>query len=188
MNKLKTTDIDRSSTIMGIVAIFLWSTTIGFSRSLTEQLGTFTTAALIYSLAGTFGLLYTQRTTGGLVRILQLPRAYLFVCGSLFVAYMCFLYLAIGMADNRAQVLAVGLINYLWPGLSLVFSIPILGRKAKPLLLGGILVALLGIWLAVGSQSGITLADFFQQKFRERNVPRNNRRNTCRGGCRPCRA
>ncbi len=151
------------STLLGGIAILLWSTTIAFSRSLTEQLGTFTAAALIYCLAGVFGLLYAAIFGGGLRQIMNLPKLYLLGCGGLFVAYMVCLYLSIGLAATRTQVLAVGLINYLWPGLSLVFSIPILGRKATPLLPVGIIVALAGIWLAAGSGSGFTITAIFQE-------------------------
>lgn len=150
------------STLLGLVAILLWSTTIAFSRSLTEQLGTFTAAAFIYCLAGALGLLYAAVFGGGLRKLTDLPRAYLFGCGALFVAYMVCLYLSIGLAASRAQVLAIGLINYLWPGLSLLFSIPILGRKAKPLLPVGIFVALAGIWLATGNDSDFTITAMFQ--------------------------
>src|SRR5690606_31523840 len=66
----------------------------------------------------------------------------------LFVTYIITLYMAIGFSTTREQVLAVGLINYLWPALSLVFSIPLLGRRARPLLPAGIALALSGTWLA----------------------------------------
>ena len=39
-------------TLLGFVAIALWSTTIAFSRSLTEQLGPITAAAAMFLLAG----------------------------------------------------------------------------------------------------------------------------------------
>lgn len=146
----------RQNTLLGLIAILLWSTTIAFSRSLTEQLGTFTTAALIYTLAGFFGLLYLSLQSGGISSLRKLPRLYLFGCGALFVAYITLLYLAIGFAANRTQVLTIGLINYLWPGFSLMFSIPILGRKAKPLLPAGILIAFGGIWLSTYSGSNLS--------------------------------
>ena len=151
------------STLLGGAAILLWSTTIAFSRSLTEQLGTFSAAALIYCLAGIFGLVYVAVWGGGLRQLTRLPGAYLFGCGGLFVAYMVCLYGAIGLAATRTQVLVIGLINYLWPGLSLVFSIPLLGRKAKPFLPVGIAVALAGIWLATNNGTDLTLAHMFTE-------------------------
>lgn len=145
------------STLFGLVAILLWSTTIAFSRSLTEQLGTFTAAALIYTLAGLIGLMYTVLRPGALSGLRRLPRRYLLGCGALFVAYIAALYLAIGASATRVQVLIVGLINYLWPGLSLVFSIPILGHRARPALPVGVLLAFAGIWLATTGEDTLSI-------------------------------
>ena len=147
----------RNSNLLGLLSILLWSTTIAFSRSLTEQLGTFTAAASIYTLAGLFGLLLMALQSGGVRTMRQLPRNYLLGCGALFVIYITALYLAIGMASSRIQVLTIGLINYLWPGLSLVFSVPILGRKARATLPIGMFTALGGIWLANTSGSSLSL-------------------------------
>ncbi len=153
---LLTSDIRRNS-LLGLAAIVLWSTTIAFSRSLTEQLGTLTAAALIYTIAGLIGLLYTAVRPGAFQKLLHLPRLYLLGCGALFVVYMAALYLAVGLAADRVQVLIVGLINYLWPALSLVFSIPILGQRARPFLPLGILLALAGIGLATTSGSPVSI-------------------------------
>jgi drug/metabolite transporter (DMT)-like permease len=76
--------------------------------------------------------------------------------GGLFVLYIVTFYLALGLAANRTQVLSVGLINYLWPALSLAFSIPILGRRAKPLFGLGVLIALAGTWLGAGADSNFS--------------------------------
>jgi drug/metabolite transporter (DMT)-like permease len=152
----------RKNTLLGLVAILFWSTTIAFSRSLTEQLGIFTAAALIYILAGLAGLVYEGLRPGGLHSLARLPRTYLLVCGGLFVLYITTLYLAVGMATTRIQVIAVGLINYLWPAFSLVFSIPILKRRAGPLLPVGILLALAGTWLATTSESAFRMGELLQ--------------------------
>lgn len=154
--------------VLGLVAILLWSTTIAFSRSLTEQLGTLTAAFWIYSLAGLVGMVAAVWQAGDgsrnvLSKMLRLPRLYLLGCGALFVIYIAALYLAVGSASNRTQVIAVGLLNYLWPGLSLVFSVPILKRKASPWLAAGVLLALAGVWLATAGGSGSTLQAFISE-------------------------
>jgi drug/metabolite transporter (DMT)-like permease len=159
-----TTPTVQRSTLLGLVAILLWSTTIAFSRTLTEQLGTFTAAAFIYTLAGLVGLLYTGLRPGALSGLRHLPRLYLFGCGALFVAYIATLYLAIGTSATRVQVLVVGLINYLWPGLSLVFSIPILGRRARPALPLGILLAFAGIWIATTGADSLSILAIKQEQ------------------------
>lgn len=145
----------RRSTFMGAVAVILWSTTVAFSRSLTEQLGTLTAAAFIYIGAGLCGLALIRWQADGWQAVRRLPKKYLIGCGGLFVTYITTFYLAIGLSTTREQVLAVGLINYLWPALSLVFSIPILGRKAHPVLPVGIALALSGTWLATSGGGSI---------------------------------
>lgn len=162
--KALATQSERTSTLAGIAAILFWSTSIAFSRSLTEQLGTLTAAAVIYLSAGILGFLHTASQPGRMAKMRKLPLSYLAGCGSLFVIYMVALYLAIGTAASRTQVLAVGLINYLWPGLSLVFSIPILGKRGTPLLPIGIAVALAGVWLASTGADGALLPALIQEQ------------------------
>lgn len=158
-------DPAKRSTLLGLIAILLWSTTIAFSRSLTEQLGTLTAAMLIYLLAGMIGIIFTVSRAGGLAQVRQLPRLYLVGCGALFVIYMVALYLAVGLASSRVQVLVVGLINYLWPGLSLVFSIPLLHQKARPALILGILLALAGVGLATTSANDVSWQALISEKI-----------------------
>ena len=139
-------------TVQGILAMLFWGSTIAFSRSLAEELGTLTAASYIFLLAGglscTF-LIVSRR----LQAILRAPATYLFGCGTIFVVYMTSLYLAIGTATNRLQVLEVGLVNYLWPSLTLVMAVPILGRKARVTLIPGCLLGFAGVLLA-SAQSG----------------------------------
>ena len=74
---------------------------------------------------------------------------YLIGCGVLFIGYMVLLYLAIGLAETREQVLEVGLVNYLWPTLILVISVTFLGVRAGWILWPGTIFALIGIFLVV---------------------------------------
>jgi drug/metabolite transporter (DMT)-like permease len=136
------------ATLAGILAVLFWSSMIAFSRILTEALGIYTTGALVYILGGLLGLAAASRTPDGLAHMLRMPTRYLLICGGLFVGYMLLLYLAIGLAISNAQVIAVGLANYLWPSLILLFSIPVLGKRARIWLLPGIGMALAGTWLA----------------------------------------
>jgi len=146
------------ATGLGFMAILFWSTTIAFSRSLSEQIGTLTTAAAVYLLGGLLGCLSLVLRGKKLRDILALPHAYLGVCGALFAIYALCLYLAIGLAADRHQVMAVGVINYLWPGLTLAFSVPILKRRARAGLLPGIALAFAGVVLAMVPQGQFNLA------------------------------
>jgi drug/metabolite transporter (DMT)-like permease len=154
------------ATLLGFLAVLLWSSMFAFSRLLTESLGTYTTGALIYILGGTLGLVVASRQPGGLA-LLRRPARYFLICGPLFIGYMVFVYLAIGLAASHAEVVAVALANYLWPSLIMLFSIPILGNRARIWLLPGILLALAGTWLAtlLSQAQGVHLADISQVDF-----------------------
>ena len=139
-------------TVQGIFALLFWGSTIAFSRSLAEELGTLTSASLIFLLAG--GLSCTFLVISRRIRaIVRGPSTYLFGCGIIFIVYQTSLYLAIGTATNRLQVLEVGLVNYLWPSLTLVMALPILGRKARVTLIPGCLLGFVGV-LVASAQSG----------------------------------
>lgn len=137
-----------SSTAYGLVAIAFWCTVIAFSRGVVEQLGIFTTVAATSLLGGGIGLLVmllNPRTRAGLRR---LPAVYLVGGCALVVLYLTVLNLAIGLSSTRRQVIEVGILNYLWPALTLLLSVPMLHKRARWLLLPGALLAFAGAALA----------------------------------------
>lgn len=119
-----------AATTGGLFAILLWSFTIAFTRSISEHLGTVYGAGYVYLISAVLGLINVLRSSKQRSKLSNLPHRYLWGCGSLFLGYMLCLFLAVGMAENRSQSLEIGLINYLWPALILLFSVPIL--KIKP--------------------------------------------------------
>ncbi len=134
------------ATLTGLLAIVLWSTSVGLIRSLTEALGPIGGAAMIYSTS-TLCLLAFY----GLPRIKTLPRIYLFAGGAMFVCYEIFLSLSIGLADSRMQAIEIGMINYLWPSLTILFSLFINQQKSRFMLWPGLALALGGIvWIMKG--------------------------------------
>ncbi|GAB4117718.1 MAG: aromatic amino acid DMT transporter YddG [Candidatus Caldatribacteriota bacterium] len=153
-----------------MLAILFWGTTIAFSRSLTEKLGPLTAASWIYLISGTLGILYLLVFPQERRKVFKLPGIYLWGCGLLFLIYTVLLYLAIGLAFNREQVMEVSIINYLWPGLTLLFSLPILHKKGKLTLIPGIILAFAGIYL-VTLQSGIFSWDVFKGNFQINYLP-----------------
>ncbi|MBA0215789.1 aromatic amino acid DMT transporter YddG [Pectobacterium brasiliense] len=134
------------ATLTGLLAIVLWSTSVGLIRSLTEALGPIGGAAMIYSTS-TLCLLAFY----GFPRIKTLPRVYLFAGGAMFVCYEIFLSLSIGLADSRMQAIEIGMINYLWPSLTVFFSLFINQQKSRFLLWPGLALSLGGIvWIMEG--------------------------------------
>ena len=148
------------ATAGGFVAILLWSTTVAFARSLSEQLGPLTAAAAVYGVGGFAALVVMIFRRGTIAWFRALPRIYLIGCGVLFIGYMLFLFLAVGLAGNDQQVLEIGLLNYLWPTLTLLLAVVLLGKRARPTLYPALLLALGGIFLVLTQGQRVTWQSF----------------------------
>lgn len=134
-------------TIQGFIAILLWSMTVALARSISETLGPLTAASAVYFISGMLGVPSMLRPERRAQVFKKEARPYLFICGALFVAYMFFFFMAIGGATSRIQVVEAGLLNYLWPVLTLLGSVMILGKKAKWTLIPSTILAMAGIVL-----------------------------------------
>ena len=157
---------ENKHTIYGIIAILLWSTTIASFRGNAEDVGIFTAGAYVCLIGGFFGLLFEFFKNKKFNNIFQLPLKYLVICGYLFIQYVIFFYLAIGISNNYNDVQKVTIINYLWPSLTLVFSIFILKKKTKPIIIIGILLAFSGVLFSIiGEQWSLLSAKSDQNYF-----------------------
>lgn len=142
---------ERAATLCGLVAILLWSTAAGLIRSVSEIFGALGGAALIYSLGAIMLVLLLGRP-----RLRSTPRFYLIVGSALFVAYEVCLSLALGFASSRKQAIELGVVNYLWPCLTVLLAIVMNGQRARWIIVPGTLLALFGI-LWVVSGDGLSL-------------------------------
>lgn len=134
------------ATLLGLLAILLWSSVVGLIRSVSEGLGPIGGAAMIYSVSAVFLLLALR-----LPNLRQFPRAYLILGSLLFVSYEICLSLSLGYAHTRLQAIEVGMINYLWPCFTVLMALLFNGQKAKWWLLPGLLLSLFGIgWIMSG--------------------------------------
>ncbi len=133
---------------LGLIAILLWSTTIAFGRGLTQRLGVFTAASSVFLVGGVLMCAFWAVRAGDVRSLVRFRPGYLAVCGGLFAGYVLCLYGAIGLAASSQQVLEVGLLNYLWPAFTLLFSLPLLGYAARWTLAPGIVLAIVGATVA----------------------------------------
>ncbi|MFT8210137.1 MAG: aromatic amino acid DMT transporter YddG [Symbiopectobacterium sp.] len=132
--------------LAGLLAILLWSTSVGLLRSLTEALGPVGGAAMIYSTCTLCLVLFS-----GIPTLRGFSKGYLFGGGLVCVCYEIFLSLSIGFADNRVQAMKMGMINYLWPSLTLLFAVFFNQQKSSIGLWVGVALALVGIiWMMKG--------------------------------------
>lgn len=113
---------------------------VGLIRGVSEGLGPVGGAAAIYSLSGLL-LIFTV----GFPRIRQIPKGYLLAGSLLFVSYEICLALSLGYAATHHQAIEVGMVNYLWPSLTILFAILFNGQKTNWLIVPGLLLALVGV-------------------------------------------
>ncbi len=152
----------RQATLLGALAIVLWSFSVAVARRITEDIGGVTTAGVVYVLGALLCAL------GQFLRERRLPdprrfsTRYLLVCGALFVACLSTFYLAIGLAKDRLQLLEIGLVNYLWTVLTVLFAVPILGKRARPWLPVGLLLGVVGIALVITQGGSLSPAGMLQ--------------------------
>lgn len=144
----------RSATFGGLAALAIWALSISLMRGMSESIGAFTGPALASLLGSALALAYMRLRGESVLGMLSLPRRYLWGCGALFVATNVSLYIAVGACEERGQVLAVGLINYLWPALTVALSVPILERRASWGLPLGCLTAVAGAAAAMMGGGG----------------------------------
>lgn len=128
------------ATFYGMLAILLWSLSIGLMRSITSTVGVIGGGALIFTSASIFTLLFR-----GIPNFKHYNKPYLFICGFLFVAYEICLVIAIGQASSHAQSIELGMLNYLWPCLTILLAIPIHKQKTNLALFMGVAISLAGI-------------------------------------------
>ena len=143
------------ATWIGLSAVLCWSTSVGLFRSVAEHLGPVGGAASVFSLSA---LLVTLRF--GLPRMAQLKTmhpAYLWGCGLLFVLYEMALSLSLGFASNRTQTLELGMINYLWPSLTIVLATVFGLQRFRAGLVPGVLLAMAGIVLVLKGDSALSI-------------------------------
>jgi drug/metabolite transporter (DMT)-like permease len=96
----------------------------------------------------------------GITELLKLPRLYLLGCGSLFVVYTAAVYLAVGLAKNREQLLEIALVNYLWPALTVLCSLLLLKKRASLWLVPGTALALTGVFLVMTQGAHVSWRSF----------------------------
>lgn len=140
------------ATLIGLIAIVLWSFIVALIRVVSENFGTVGGAALMYTVASVF-LLFSV----GFPTIRHFPKKYLFIGAVLFVAYEICLALSIGYAHNGRQAIEVGMINYLWPTLTIIASILFNQQKTTWLVIPGFIISMVGITWVLGDESGLNI-------------------------------
>ncbi|MGC3984111.1 MAG: aromatic amino acid DMT transporter YddG [Pseudorhodoferax sp.] len=142
-----------NATLIGLVAVLLWSAIVGLIRGVSEHLGATGGAAWMYSVATLFLLVSVGPT-----RVRRMPRRYLAWGSVLFVAYELCLSLSIGHAHSGRQAIEVGMVNYLWPTFTMMAAILFNRQRANLLIVPGFVLSMLGICRVLGGDQGLDAA------------------------------
>lgn len=149
--KFSSSNAQTQATLVGLLAVVCWSCTVGLMRAVAEPLGAVGGAACLYSMAA---------VCIALTRGIQGPRqwramhpVYFWACGALFVIYEICLSVAVGLAHDRSQAMEIGLINYLWPSLTIVLAVLCKQQSARWWLWPGVALCLWGLARVLGGDS-----------------------------------
>ena len=158
----ETTPRFNQATLIGLCAVLMWSVTVGLFRSVAEIFGPIAGAAMIFSVAALFANVII-----GAPKLQTFPRLYLWVGGGLFVLYEVMLALSIGSATDRGQALELGMINYRWPSLTILFAVLAGQQRGHWMLLPAMLLCLLGIVCVMQGEGAWSVTIFWN------NIQRN---------------
>lgn len=151
------------ATFAALIPCIVWSSAVLVMHHLSAPIGPLRGAGLEYGIAGIilFVVGFVRGTNG---RIWTHSPRCLLVCGTFWFLNVTLAWLAFAAAQSRAELLVAGLLNYLWPALTLLLSIPILGKRPHKILAFGLVITLAGIVLGkVATASAETAVDAISQ-------------------------
>lgn len=131
------------------------------SGQLVKAFGPLSALGLECLIGGT--VLYGVATVRGEARAMRSHSLrYYLVCGGCWIGNFLLFILGVGAATDARELVAVGLINYLWPCLTVMFAVPLLGRRANLLLPIGLFLTVCGVVAGKLAVSDIGLAELSQ--------------------------
>ncbi len=148
------------ATLVGLTAPVGWGMSIGLIRKISEQFGLAAGMSLLSLFCFVFLLCIL-----GVPKISRFPKKYLlFGLPMANVCSICFC-ISLHISDGGQQTVEVGMINYLWPCLVVLFAVLFNGQKARWWIVPGAIVSFIGVMLVMGGDTGIDPAGI-AERFR----------------------
>ena len=141
----------KKATLIGLIAILLWSAIVGLIKSVSEGFGPVAGAAMIYTCSSVL-LLFTL----GFPNIRKFPLSYLVFGSILFVCYELCLSLSLGFSNTGRQAIEVGMVNYLWPSMTMLLALVVNRQKISLMIIPGMIISVVGICRVLGGERGIS--------------------------------
>ncbi|MCF0253621.1 MAG: aromatic amino acid DMT transporter YddG, partial [Duodenibacillus sp.] len=146
-------DARARATLIGMAGPVCWGTSVGLVRTLSELCG----PALGVSVMSAMAAVILGRVCG-VPRLSAFRPRYLILGVGAAAACEFFFALSLAISDGGRQTLEVGMVNYLWPCLTLAAAIVFNGQKARPWVVLGLAVAFAGIMTVMSGDGGLDLA------------------------------
>ena len=142
--------VQSKATLIGLAAPVCWGMSVGLIRSITEEFGLAAGLTMLYASTCLFLVFFL-----GLPKLRVYPKQYLFFGIPLSnVCSICFC-LSLYLSDGGQQTVEVGMVNYLWPCLVVLFAVLFNGQKARWWIAPGVVISFLGVMLVLGGENGI---------------------------------
>ena len=142
--------VQSRATLIGLAAPVCWGMSVGLIRSITEEFGLAAGLTMLYASTCLFLVFFL-----GLPNLKAYPKKYLFFGIPLSnVCSICFC-LSLYLSDGGQQTVEVGMVNYLWPCLVVLFAVLFNGQKARWWIAPGVVISFLGVMLVLGGENGI---------------------------------
>ena len=139
------------ATLIGLVAPLMWGASVSLIRTIAENFGIAQGQCLLYIVAA-IALFFII----GLPKFDRIPWQYKtigLVTANLSSITFC---LSLNYSNGGTQTMEVGMVNYLWPTLTIVFAILFNGQKARWWIAPGAILSFCGIyWILANGQIAI---------------------------------
>lgn len=143
------------ATLIGLFAPICWGMSVGLVRGIAEGFGMAQGQFFLYCVATTCVFLIV-----GLPDFHRIDKRYLYFgipTANLSSLSFC---LAIFTSSGGAQTMEVGMVNYLWPSLTILFAVLFNGVRTRWWLYSGLLVAFGGIIVILSGDKGFSVTEF----------------------------
>ena len=134
------------ATLIGLIAPVMWSASVSLIRTIAENFGIAQGQFLLYIVAAT-ALFFIV----GVPKFDRIPWQYKTIgLATANLSSICFC-LSLYFSDGGTQTMEVGMVNYLWPTITIVFAILFNGQKARWWIAPGAVLSFCGIYWILGN-------------------------------------
>lgn len=143
------------ATLIGLLAPVCWGMSVALVRSIAENFGLAQGQVMLYAVAAACLLVLV-----GIPKLSTVDRRYLFL--GLPMANICSLCfcMAIFFSEGGAQTMEVGMVNYLWPALTLLFAVLFNRVRTRWWIVPGVILAFTGIVRILAGDAGFSIEGF----------------------------